>query len=257
MKIHCFTCKKRLKITDNWIGKFVNCPNCKTSFELTLDYILSPINTAFKEQCAYNHTQRKAINWAKKVMAHMDNYIILDTETTGLESMDEIIEMSIINLQGEVLFNKRFALTDRKTISKGAFDCHGITIYDLKNCNKFEEYLEEIQQILTNKTPIIYNSDFDCRVIRQNLKICSDSYYRKPQFDLHTHPDCAMLKYSDYVYDWNDYYGNTKRQRLQGGDHSALGDCFATLKIIMQMANINPDNHTDSFKYDNCEIHYF
>lgn len=239
------------------MGKSVICPNCKTSFEFTLNHILSPINTAFKEYCAYNHTQRKAINWAKEVMEHMDNYVIFDTETTGTGDSDEIIEMAIITLHGEVVFNKRFALTDGKTISKNAFDCHVISVHDLKNCRKFEEYLEEIQEILNHKTPIIYNSSFDCRMIRQNLKIYSKAYYRKPQFDLHTHPDCAMQKYSDYVYEWNDYHGNTKWQGLQGGDHSALGDCLATLKLIMQMANVNPENHTDSFQYDNYEIHYF
>ncbi|NJL65352.1 MAG: hypothetical protein HC903_30705 [Methylacidiphilales bacterium] len=50
---------------------------------------------------------------------------------------------------------------------------------------------------------------------------------------------CAMHYYSQYVGEWNDYHGNYKWQKLPGGDHSALGDCHATLKIIKQMAGMD------------------
>jgi hypothetical protein len=42
--------------------------------------------------------------------------------------------------------------------------------------------------------------------------------------------------YSQFIGDWNDYYGSYCWQKLPGGDHSALGDCIATLEIIKLMA---------------------
>jgi DNA polymerase-3 subunit epsilon len=40
-----------------------------------------------------------------------------------------------------------------------------------------------------------------------------------------------------FVGDWNDYHDNYKWHKLRGGDHSALGDCLATLELIRQMAS--------------------
>jgi DNA polymerase-3 subunit epsilon len=45
-----------------------------------------------------------------------------------------------------------------------------------------------------------------------------------------------MHWYAQFVGDWNEYHGNYKWQRLPGGDHSALGDCRATLAVLKEMA---------------------
>ena len=48
---------------------------------------------------------------------------------------------------------------------------------------------------------------------------------------------CAMLEYAKWVGDWDDYHCSFRWQKLQGGDHSSLGDCRATLDVIRKMAN--------------------
>jgi DNA polymerase III subunit epsilon len=48
--------------------------------------------------------------------------------------------------------------------------------------------------------------------------------------------ECAMLAYSDWIGNWNEYHGNNRWQRLPGGDHTALGDCRATLKVLRKIA---------------------
>jgi DNA polymerase-3 subunit epsilon len=50
--------------------------------------------------------------------------------------------------------------------------------------------------------------------------------------------ECATLrvKHAEWVGEWNDYRGSFRWQKLQGGDHSALGDCVATLETIKKMA---------------------
>jgi DNA polymerase-3 subunit epsilon len=47
---------------------------------------------------------------------------------------------------------------------------------------------------------------------------------------------CAMQRYAEWYGEWNDYFGSFRWQRLEGGDHSALGDCRATLELIRKMA---------------------
>jgi DNA polymerase-3 subunit epsilon len=90
---------------------------------------------------------------------------------------------------------------------------------------------------------VIYNADYDLRLIRQSLRVhgiqiafpISDRR-RCRIFTNGGSTHCAMMFYSQFVGDWIDYRGDYKWQKLPGGDHSALGDCKATLKIIEEMA---------------------
>jgi len=43
---------------------------------------------------------------------------------------------------------------------------------------------------------------------------------------------CAMDIYAQFIGEINPQTGTYKWQKLQGGDHTALGDCEATLSII-------------------------
>jgi DNA polymerase-3 subunit epsilon len=45
-----------------------------------------------------------------------------------------------------------------------------------------------------------------------------------------------MLQYARFIGEWNSYYNSYKWQKLDGGDHTALGDCLATLEVIRVMA---------------------
>jgi DNA polymerase-3 subunit epsilon len=48
---------------------------------------------------------------------------------------------------------------------------------------------------------------------------------------------CAMQKYAAYTGQLNTNGRGYRMQKLQGGDHSALGDCAATLRLIQHMAD--------------------
>ena len=78
---------------------------------------------------------------------------------------------------------------------------------------------------------MIYNKAYDLRMIDQSIARFSSYHLLVPR-----RWDCAMLAYSKNVGEWNEYRGDFKWQKLQGGDHSALGDCRATLEVIKKMA---------------------
>jgi DNA polymerase-3 subunit epsilon len=170
------------------------------------------------------------IDWAREIFENPDNYVILDTETTGLGDNDVIIQIGIINLHGEPLVNTLIKPTKRKRISNSATNVHGISMKMLENAPTLNEVFPELASILTKKTPIIYNAKFDVRLLLQTYQ--QDEIKEK----LNVNALCAMTAYSRFVGEWNEYYNDYKFQKLPSGDHSAIGDCKATLNVLHEMA---------------------
>lgn len=152
--------------------------------------------------------------------------VILDTETTGLESA-EAIEIAIVGMDGTALLDQR--VKPQGNISDGAYQVHQISMEMLAGCPTWDQVYPAVRELLEGKHVIIYNADFDTGVLSY-----SGQLYQLPELEYCWH--CAMTVYAKYFGEWNDYYGSFKWQRLQGGDHSALGDCRATLALIKQMA---------------------
>lgn len=173
----------------------------------------------------FKEDRLESINRAKAILAD-ETVVILDTETTDLNG--EIIEIAIINTEGETLLNKRIKPQTNYMHPK-AIATHGITLKVLESEPEFKEVYPEIQSITKDKHVVIYNADFDTSRLQHD---CQLSELEPFQFKV----SCAMLIYSQFVGDWNDYHGNYRWQRLPSGDHSALGDCLATLRVLNKMA---------------------
>lgn len=176
----------------------------------------------------YRH-ERASINWAQHVLKNKDKYVIYDCETTGLGKNDEVIEMAIIDLDGNVLLDQRIKPTKKKSIGKQASAIHGITMKDLKDCPIFVELKFVLEKILKNKKIITYNVKFDCRMYAQSFQLAGGYFHQEDW-------ECAMMQYSRYVGQWNESTNDYRWQKLIGGDHTALGDCRATLKCLNKMA---------------------
>lgn len=172
----------------------------------------------------------RAILWAKNKLSAKANYVILDTETTGLKRNDVVLEIAVIDLDGNELFNSRIKPTKRKRISPDATAIHGIKMSDLQDAPTFAEVKDKLEEIIAGRTVIIYNAKYDEKLIDQTCEQDDCSYFRMRN-------DCAMIPYSEFIGRWSDYHYDYTFQRLPGGDHSAIGDCRATLKVIEKMAN--------------------
>lgn len=55
----------------------------------------------------------------------------------------------------------------------------------------------------------------------------------------------VMAPYAAWYGDWSDYHGGWRYQRLPLGDHTAIGDCRATLKIMQEMAATKLSTETE------------
>ena len=173
--------------------------------------------------------RRAAIDWARRVMQNKSRYVILDTETTGLNKTDEIVQLAVIDLDGNTLFNENIRPTKRKRMSREAVAVHGLTMQTLSKCRTFAELAEPLERAMGSKTVIAYNGEFDARMFVQTYRLGGGFLHRGDW-------ECIMLEYAKYVGEWSDYYQDYRWQPLPGGTHSALGDCLATLEVLRTMA---------------------
>lgn len=158
-------------------------------------------------------------------------FLILDTETSGLEG--EIIEIAVITHTGRVLLNTRIKpKRPEEIIESRAYDIHGIHPDDLKDAPTFPQVYDQLVWLLWGRRVVIYNAQFDVGRLEHD---CGDWWgWGLPK--LRFKKTCAMLMYSRWEGDYSEYWGDFKWQKLPGGDHSALGDCLATLRVMKEMA---------------------
>lgn len=171
----------------------------------------------------------RAILWARNVLDNKGNYLIMDTETTGLKYDDEIIQIAIIDLDRSVHFNTLLKPKKKKSISREATQVHGIKNSDLIDAPCFETAIHKFVKVTEGKTLLFYNADFDVRLLKQTCYANNTEEFPLSYW-------CVMKEFSKFVGEWNEYHNDYKYQKLTGGDHSALGDCLATLTFIERMA---------------------
>jgi len=174
------------------------------------------------------NAREEAVLWAKGLLARKD-WVILDTETTGLMSNDQVVQVGILAPDGAVLLDTLVQATCE--MSSKAFMVHGISAKMLASAQGFAEVLPKIREIAGNKYLVIFNGEYDTRMLVQSARAAG-----LPAEDAYFMWIDAMMPYAKFVGEWNDYYGNFRWQRLPGGDHSAIGDCKATLELIKRMA---------------------
>lgn len=185
---------------------------------------------AWKREVGWMYEDRNdAIDWAKSVGSQQDDFLILDTETTGLFDA-EVVQIGIINMSGEVVLDSLVRPTTR--IPDDAIAVHGITNEMVANAPNFPEIFPQIQTALEGKQVIIYNAEFDRKILNYCCKL-----HGLQILDLQKRSHCAMEWYAQYWGQWSSYYKSYKWQPLRGGNHTAIGDCLACLSLINKMAS--------------------
>lgn len=163
--------------------------------------------------------------------------LILDTETTGLDSGAEIVQLAVMDVRGNVLLDALVQPTC--PISPAATNIHGITSEAVALAPGLDVFTPVLNQLFQGRTVIIYNASYDARLLVQSLRARGMRQFSRPD-DLAGYFGCrfvcAMELYAQWVGDWNSRFKSYRWQKLPGGDHSALGDCRATLAVLKAMA---------------------
>lgn len=179
---------------------------------------------------------QESVAWACSLMASPLNFVVLDTETTGLYEDAQIVQLAIIDGLGETLLNTLVKPTI--SIPLEASRIHGINDEHVHGAPNMSYVYDQIAHLVGDRQIVIYNAAYDVRLMRQSLTALTPDFGRLFDRDWpkeRTH--CAMLWYAQYFGEWNSYHGNYRFQRLPGGDHSALGDALATLRLIRTMSS--------------------
>lgn len=175
--------------------------------------------------------RKQAVDWARDLLKRdPTTWVILDTETTGLGKDAQVIQIGVIDGNGAVLMDN-VLVKPTKPIPSDATAVHQITNEMVKNAPAFPDILPQLRDVIAGRLLVIYNAQYDMRLLVQSSK--AHGFALSLGIAGFT---CAMLRYAEWFGDWNDYHGSFRWQKLQGGDHSALGDCRATLDVIKKMA---------------------
>lgn len=160
--------------------------------------------------------------------------ILFDTETTGTTESDEILQLSIINGKGRVLFNK-FIKPYQKTSWPYAEKINGITPEKVSKCKTFDKYQKKIQKIFDKAEVLIaYNFDFDSRFLRQSgIRIDRRKKFLDPMIDF-AEIYCERKSYNG-PFKWQKLVIAAKFYGYEFKAHDALEDIKATLFVARRI----------------------
>lgn len=103
-----------------------------------------------------------------------DDYIVLDTETTGLpdeNGLPDIVTLGITLVRNrEIAGSVEFKARPEKRISEEARSIHGITNEHAANFESFELQWNQIAEYLKNQLAIIHNSSFDWPILLDHVE---------------------------------------------------------------------------------------
>lgn len=169
--------------------------------------------------------------------------IVIDTETTGLNwnpdsgNVDEVLQLSIIDENGNCLYNSHFKPVRHSTWDE-AMAVNGITPETVQDAPTFESEIPKINAILNTAEIGGYNTQFDINMLKVNgATVPPDSViidamrafperYRIWSKKYHSFKWVKLTQAAEhYGYNWN---GDTA--------HDSLADCRATLHVIKEEA---------------------
>jgi DNA polymerase-3 subunit epsilon len=172
------------------------------------------------------------------------DYIILDTETTGLDQRAEICQIAIIDSSGQTLLDTLVKPT--RPIPPDAQRIHGISDQMVAEAPQWPELQHGIASLIAGTNLIVYNATYDRGMMHKSADAHS---LLKTDWKVIAAWHCAMLAYAEYVGDWNDYFGNYRWHRLTeacrqlslpiSNAHNALGDCLMTLAVCRALAGMD------------------
>lgn len=178
-----------------------------------------------------------AKEWAGELVGQTD-WVVLDTETTGLDNRAEIVQIGIVGHDGRELYGR--LVRPSSPIPPHVTHIHGITDEMVADAATWAEVYPDVAGLLTDKIVVVYNAEFDSRLVRQSCEI-----YSLPMPEVRGWT-CAMKAYARRNGEWSNYWGDFKWVKLGEacyrmdieveGAHDATADALMTWKLVQKMA---------------------
>lgn len=160
-----------------------------------------------------------------ELIHQFNDYIFLDTETTGLNinGDDEVLEIAIIDNNNNVLLNSLVKPKNKSSWIEAEI-IHGISPKAVKNAPTLEDLEDQIIEAIKNKVLVIYNANYD-------KQFFNDYILSKPLEIV-----CCMVEYQKY-FNFSKWQKLTKAADYfdhvwEGSAHRALADTKATRTVF-------------------------
>ncbi|ECV7452969.1 3'-5' exonuclease [Salmonella enterica subsp. enterica serovar Derby] len=189
--------------------------------------------------------QKSILNMVMQKWLNSD-YLIIDTETTGLDNNAEVIEIAIINMHGDVLLNSLVKPTC--SIPAAVTKINNITDEMVADAPLWRDVFPVILNIIEGKKWLAWNSKFDARLIIQTGVITGyfEDLPASKILDIAAKINNSQIDakaiYDQWYGEFDSKRNNFKRQRLTtaaerhnvsvNGAHRALADCMMVLGVL-------------------------
>lgn len=197
---------------------------------------MRPDNPFGTDPARHAEHRRDAAQWAADLFRR--EAVIFDSETTGLGSDDEFVQLGVIDLQGNTLLDA--LVRPSRPIPPDATAIHRLTDADVAGAPAFPALYDALRDALGGRTVIVYNADYDRRILWQTCRL-----YDLPMIEP-ARWYCAMKVYARYHGAWNNRSGDYRWHKLASAcqvegvpihaAHSAIGDCHLALALLRKMA---------------------
>ena len=181
--------------------------------------------------------RHEAVLEAGRILA--EHPVYLDTETTGLDAGDQIVEICVLDHDGSVLVDSLVKSACR--ISPGAAAVHGITEGAVRDAPMWPEVWPAVEAALRGRLVAIYNAPFDLRMIEQSHRAHGLAGWR-PRSDAR----CLMELYARFRGDWSGRRGGYRWHRLEDAGwqcgieqkqaHRARADAWLASAVLHHVA---------------------
>lgn len=161
------------------------------------------------------------------------NFVVLDTETTGMNARDEVIELAVVGMDGSVLYDSTFSPT--VMVSPGAAAVNHLNNELLYYSPNFADEWQKIKASIGDKTILGHNLAFDKTMVRQTAQ----------RYGINPNESDELFK--DYYDSWRiaKKYIDTKSYSLENlshllgikrkETHRACDDCIMTLEFLNRL----------------------
>ena len=178
--------------------------------------------------------------------------VILDTETTGLSTVDnhKIVEIGCVELNNQIPTNNTFHeyINPQRAVSEDAYKVHGYSNKFLSGKKIFSEIVENFLNFIRDKIIIIHNAPFDLSFLNYELKIIN----KKP-IDIKNVIDTLEIARSKYPGSQNSLNALCKRFNIDNSKrekHNALMDCHLLKEVYVNLV----DQKEPKLKLESSEI---
>jgi len=186
--------------------------------------------------------REKARAKAGQLLRLGEKAVILDTETTGLGSEAEIVDIAVIDLAGERLVDT--LVKPRGRIPEEASEVHGIYAKHVEDAPGWPDIFFSVKQALREKVVLGYNASFDLRILLQTHEMWFPVRHMNI-FDIRG-KSCIMDLFASWWGNWNEYHKSFTWVKLDKatmatggvteGAHGALADCRMALHVLRYLA---------------------